>query len=487
MEINNTLTRKIEKFKPLDQNEIKIYYCGPTVYNYAHIWNLRTFIFEDIVVKTLKFLWYKVKSTMNLTDVDDKTIKSSIEAWETLKNFTEKYSKIFLDDIKKLWIEQADNVVPVTEVIPEMIRMINTMIKRKNAYLSDDWSVYFDVKSYKKYWKLANLDMKWMKNWVRVDNDEYEKDQAADFVLWKSWKESDWDNFWEEEFVIDWKTMVLKWRPWWHIECSATCMKYFWHQIDIHMWWIDLIFPHHQNEIAQSESCTRKQFSKYWLHSGHLMVDWKKMAKSDWNFYTLKDIEKEFSTINKSLLYRAIRLSFTNSKYSSQIDFTFDKLEANFNTITSIDELLKLVDREIKAWEKEVKWISRDFREYMQEISQEYIRQLEDDFNIPEALAVFFTFNKFVNTWIREKEFSLEELKSIIEMFKTFDQVLWIFDFSIIESEEIIPDEILKKLEERDNAKSEKNFELADKLRDEITKSWYKIIDSKEGSRVEKI
>ena len=487
MKFYNTKTRKIENFKPLSSREVKVYYCGPTVYNYAHIWNLRTFIFEDIVVKTLRFLGYNVKTTMNITDVDDKTIRDSMSEWVDLKTFTEKYTKAFLNDIKKLWVIKADNIVPVTTLIPEMVRMIQTMLNRKSAYLWDDWSIYFDVKSFKKYWKLANLDMSWLKDWVRIDNDEYDKESASDFVLWKSYKESDWDNFWNEKFIIDWKEIILKWRPGWHIECSACNMKYFGQQIDIHMWWVDLIFPHHQNEIAQTESCTRKEFSRYWLHSWHLMVDGKKMSKSEWNFYTLSDIEDKYKNVAKSVLYRAIRLSFINAKYSSSIDFSFDKLEANINAINYIDETLKLVDREIKLGEKEIKWISRNFRDYMQEVMQEYIYQLEDDFNIPEAMTVYHDLAKFTNTNIRNNELSHEEIISIKDMFGTMNQVLWIFDFDILEKKEEIPYDIFKKLEERNNAKKDKNFDLADKLRNELLKQWYKIIDSRDWSRVEKI
>ena len=500
MQLYNTKSRELEKFKPLHDREVKVYYCGPTVYNYAHIWNLRTFIFEDIVVKTLKFIWYNVKTTMNITDVDDKTIRDSMKAWVDLKSFTEKYTESFLKDIKKLWIEQADNVIPVSTLIPEMVRMINTMLKRKNAYLSDDWSIYFDVKSFSKYWKLANLDMKWMKSGVRIDNDEYEKDSASDFALWKSWKETDWENFWEEEFEVNWKKVIVKWRPGWHIECSACNIKHFWPQIDIHMWGVDLIFPHHQNEIAQTEACTRKEFTKYWLHSGHLMVDWKKMAKSAGNFYTLRDIEKKYinpplthlsnqggGKVNSSVLYRAIRLWFINAKYSSSMDFSFSKLEANINTINSIDETLKTLSREIESWEKNVVWISRDYRDFMQEIMQEYVLNLEDDFNVPEALAVFHSLLKFINTWIRDKELSLEELISLKDLLRTFNQVLWIFDFDIVENIDEIPLEITEKLNLRNTAKKDKDFELSDKLRDELLELWYKIIDSREGSVLEKI
>ena len=497
MKLYNTKSRELENFKPLRDKEVKVYYCWPTVYNYAHIWNLRTFIFEDIVVKTLKFLWYHVLTTMNITDVDDKTIRDSVAAWEDLLSFTQRYTDAFLDDIRKLWITPADNVVPVTTLIPEMVRMIQTMLNRKHAYLSDDGSIYFEVKSFKKYWELAHLDMKWMKSWIRIDNDEYDKETAADFVLWKAWKDSDGDNFWEEEFIIpptnslltkegEPKRVVLKWRPGWHIECSACNMKCFGQQIDIHMWWVDLIFPHHQNEIAQSEACTRKEFTKYWLHSWHLMVDGKKMAKSAGNFYTLRDIEEKFSDTNSEVLYRAIRLWFMNAKYSSGIDFSFDKLESNIQAIHSIDEFIKNLNREINIWNSQLTWISRDFRDFTQEIMQDYIIHLEDDFNIPEALAVFHHVMKFVNTAMREKQLSHEELSSIIDLLKSFNEVLWIIDFDINTDENNIPEDILEKFEKRNQAKSQKDFALADSLRDDLLKLWYKIVDDRNGSRLEK-
>lgn len=203
MELYNTKTRELEEFRPLSSREIKIYYCGPTVYNYAHIGNLRTFIFEDVVVKTMKYIGYNVTTTMNITDVDDKTIRDSQAAGEDLKSFTEKYTKLFFEDLKNLGIDRADNVVPVSELIPEMVRMIQTMLNRKNAYLADDGSIYFSVKSSRKYGKLANLDIKGMKESVRIDNDEYDKEQASDFVLWKAYKETDGANFWNETFIID--------------------------------------------------------------------------------------------------------------------------------------------------------------------------------------------------------------------------------------------------------------------------------------------
>lgn len=486
MKIFNTKTRKLEEFKPLGSREVKVYYCGPTVYNHAHIWNLRTYVFEDVVVKTLRYLGYPVHTVMNITDIDDKTIRDSVAAWEKLLDFTQKFTKTFLEDIDKLWIQQADIVSPISELIPEMVRMIQTMINRKNAYIADDGSVYFSVKTSRKYWKLANIDMSGMKSSVRIDNDEYDKDQASDFVLWKAYKESDGDNSWDGNFTIDGKEVTLKGRPGWHIECSACNMKHFGPQIDIHMWGIDNLFPHHQNEVAQTEACTRKEFSKYWLHGGHLSVDGKKMAKSANNFYRLSDIVEKKSEINTEVLYRAMRLSLMNAKYASQIDFSFDKLDANINVIESIDEFTKMIHREIESGEKELQWMARAFREYLQEITQEYVRCLEDDFNIPEALALFHGFMKEINTKSRAKELSLAEYDSIRSLLENMNYVFGIIDFTICENE-VIPAEIQEKLELRNTAKTNKDFTTADSLRDELLESGYKIVDEIEGSRVEKI
>ena len=486
LNIHNTKTRKKESFKPLKQDKVRVYSCGPTVYNYAHIWNLRTFVFEDVVIRTLKFLGYRLHTVMNITDVEDKTIRDSMAAWESLKDFTERFTQEFLRDTRKLSILDYDEVVPVTTVIPEMVRMIQTMLNRKNAYLADDGSIYFKVSSFKNYWKFANLDMKSLRSTWRVDNDEYDKENIGDFALWKAWDEKDWENYWEETFVIDWKDVVVKWRPGWHIECSACAMKTHGKQIDIHMGWVDLIFPHHQNEIAQTESCTGKEFSKYWLHSGHLMVDGKKMSKSLGNFYTLRDIEEKYKHIDEKLLHRAVRLWFIAGKYSESVDFSFDKLEANLNTLGRMDEMVKSVWRALESSEE--KWVWRDFREYMQELIGVYMEKLQDDFNIPDALAVFFEFQKFINTGISDGAFSKEEILSIIDMLRSMNEVFAFINLDLLEWDDAeIPAELLEKLDARNAAKAEKNYELADSIRDELSEAGYKIIDDRSGSRIEKI
>lgn len=486
LHIYNTLSRELERFKPLRQEEVKVYFCGPTPYNYAHIWNLKTYIFEDYVIKTLKFLNYKVKTTMNITDIDDKTIRDSQKNWEKLLDLTKRYSEFFLEDLKKLNITLADNIVPISWLIPEMIEMINGLIKRWYAYLGEDGSIYYDIKKFKNYWKLAHLDFSGMKSSVRINNDEYDKENAADFALWKAWKAEDGENFWMWEFDFSWEKKVLKWRPGWHIECSACNMKYFWAQIDIHMWWVDNIFPHHQNEIAQTEGYTWKTFSKYWLHSGHITVDGKKMSKSANNFYTILDLEEKYKDISSSILYRSIRLCFMNAKYRDSVDFSFEKLEQNFNAIKKIDESLKKLNRLICSWTlKELK-VRREFREDMQGIIWDYIADLEDDFNMPEAISMFFTFITYVNTQIDSWVLCLAEAQSLLEMYKTFDSVLSILDFEILKSQEV-PFDILTKLEARNEAKKIKNFALSDAIRDELLSLWYKIIDDRSWSRVEKV
>lgn len=496
LKIYNTLTLEKERFKPIRQEEVKLYFCGPTVYNYAHIWNLRAYIFEDLVIRTMRFLWYKVNVLMNITDIDDKTIRDSQKAWETLKGFTEKYTKIFLEDIEKIGIVKPDNVVPISTLIDEMVDMTNVLIKKWFAYIWEDNSVYYDIKKFKDYGRLAHLDFKWMKKSVRIDNDEYEKENAADFVLWKAWKETDWENYREKDFIDSTWTHTIKWRPGWHIECSACNLAHFWAEIDIHMWWVDLIFPHHQNEIAQSEAVTWKKFSRYWIHSWHLMVDWKKMSKSLGNFYTLKDIEDKYKwKINDSVLYRSFRLAFINWKYRDNIDFSFLKLEQNFNSIERIDETIKklyLAKDKLKSekdttkqknGELKVKWIRRDFRDTMQVFVTDFVECLEDDFDFVEALAVFFNYLTFVNKELNN--ITQEEYNAIIDMFKTFNAVFGIIDFTDNTKQEI-PENIIEKLNQRNQAKKDKNFMLADALRDEIDALWYKIVDSRDWSRVER-
>lgn len=500
LNIFNTLSRTIEPFKPLKQDEVKVYYCGPTPYNYAHIGNLRNYLMDDFVVRSMRFLGYKVKTTMNITDVEDKIIRDSRNQGKTIKELTDFYTKAFLEDCGKLWIIPADNIMPITEVIEDMGEIIDGLIKKWYAYLAEDGSIYYSVSKFKKYGEFAHLDFKGMISSVRVKNDEYEKEQVADFALWKAYDpESDGENRWTISVTIDDEKRSIEWRPGWHIECSACARHFFGDQIDIHMGGIDLVFPHHQNEIAQTEAFTGKQFAKYWLHGGHLLVDNKKMAKSANNFYTLRDIIEKNSNSSAQLNYRGFRLMGLQNQYRENFNFTFERLNAAINTIRWLDEMMKRLGRYIENLPKgndernahgKMKFhdISREFRENQQAFMQDFIEKIEDDFNTLDAMTIIFEFQSYVNSGVDDELFSLEEAWSLIDLLRSWNEVVAIFDFSLLESTEMIPEEITKLALDRLDAKLAKSWIEADRIRDLLVSKWWKMIDEAGGKwRVEKV
>jgi cysteinyl-tRNA synthetase len=488
LELYNTLTRKTEKFKPISQDWVKIYSCGPTVYNYAHIGNHRAYLFEDTVVRSLRFLGYKVKTTMNITDIDDKTIRDSQKQGQKLGEFTRKYTELFLQDLAFLRIIPADTIAPISWVIPEMIQIIQVLLDRGFAYLAEDGSVYYSIRKFKTYWELANLDTSGMKESVRINNDEYTKDTAADFALWKGYDEKfDGENFWDAEFLIPGKKgepsekKIVRWRPGWHIECSACNHKHFWDQIDIHMGGMDLVFPHHQNEIAQTEAFTGKKFSTYWLHCGHLLVEGKKMSKSAWNFYTLHDICAKYPTIQPSEIARAFRLLSLGVQYRENFNFTLSSLDASRRTLDGIDACLKRLWRITQEGK-----FRKNYGYILQEAMLDFVEYLEDDFNVPEALARTHLLITAINTEIDSGEMNISEKNATIDLLKSFDAVLGVFDFSLLEAQEV-PEEVIRLIEERNLAKQSKDWKLADELRDAITTLGYKAVDTKEGTIAERI
>ncbi|MBP6931102.1 MAG: cysteine--tRNA ligase, partial [Candidatus Pacebacteria bacterium] len=286
LKLKNTLTKTEEVFEPINKDSVSLYTCGPTVYNYPHIGNYRAYIFGDILKRTLSYLGYNVKHIMNITDIDDKTIRDSIAEGKTLAEFTEFYTQEFYKDIEAIHIVRAEKYTKATDYIDEMVKMIETLIEKGFAYKGDDGSVYFDIAKDTEYGKLSHFTLSDLKENAkgRMSADEYDKENAQDFALWKAWDENDGEVFWE--------TSLGKGRPGWHIECSAMSIAELGDHIDIHTGGVDNMFPHHENEIAQSECATGHQFVKYWMHNEHLMVDGKKMSKSAGNFYTLRDIEK---------------------------------------------------------------------------------------------------------------------------------------------------------------------------------------------------
>jgi cysteinyl-tRNA synthetase len=545
LHLYNTLTRSLERFKPLRQEEVKVYYCGPTPYNYAHIGNLRNYLMDDIIVRTMRFLGYKVRTVMNVTDIDDKTIRDSQKSGKSLKEFTEFYTEEFIADCTRLGILPADVIAPISTLIPDMGAIIDGLIAKWYAYIADDGSVYYSVAKFRKYGELAHLDMKGMISSVRIDNDEYDKEQVADFALWKAYDaEADGENYWEisvhldssktsqmrssssenrePQWVVSGNTaneeseiwtwnksiseVLLKGRPGWHIECSACNMKFFGAQIDIHMGGCDLIFPHHQNEVAQTEAYTGKKFANYWLHGGHLLVDNKKMSKSAGNFYTLRDIFDKNKDIPEALIVRGFRLMALQNQYRENFNFTFDRLGAAINTIKWLDEMMKRLGRYRAGliwdvvdveWledlrERNDKWrlkfhdISREFRDNQQSFMQEFVERLEDDIDTLSAMTLVYGYQTYINTGIDDEIFSLEEVRSMIDLMRSWNEVVAILDLDLLDSTPIIPNEITILLIDRNEAKFNKNYAEADRIRDELDSLWYRIIDEKNGSRVEK-
>ncbi|MBM3304085.1 MAG: cysteine--tRNA ligase, partial [Candidatus Aenigmarchaeota archaeon] len=313
IKFHNTASRKKEAFKPIQESEVRIYTCGPTVYSFAHIGNMRSYVFADILHRFLKWKGFRLNHVMNITDVDDKTIRDSRREGASLKEFTERYTKAFFEDLGTLNIERVEHYPRATEHIAEIVRLVEALLSKGYAYKGDD-AIYFSIAKFKDYGRMAHLDMKGLKAGARVSHDEYDKEHVSDFALWKFWDEQDGDVFWD--------TPVGKGRPGWHIECSAMSMKYLGHSLDIHTGGVDLIFPHHQNEIAQSETATGKKFVRYWMHNEHLLVNGKKMAKSAGNFYTLRDL------IKKGNKPDAIRYLLLASHYRQKLNLTDEGLKA---------------------------------------------------------------------------------------------------------------------------------------------------------------
>jgi cysteinyl-tRNA synthetase len=442
LKLFNTLGRKKEAFKPIKKGEVKMYSCGPTVYNYAHIGNLRTYLFNDFLKRSLIFLGYDVKQVMNLTDVDDKTIKGSVKENLSLKDFTEKYTKIFFQDTESLNIIRPNYVIRATDSINEMVSLIKAMLDKGYAYRAED-GIYFSIKKSKGYGKLAQLE-KIKEKKERVKNDEYDKENAQDFALWKFYTPEDGNVFWETE--------IGKGRPGWHIECSAMAMKIFGSNLDIHTGAVDLIFPHHTNEIAQSEAATGKKFVNYWLHAGFLTMPEGKMSKSIGNVVYLKNlVEKGFSPLD----YRYMCLT---TQYRMPLAFNENNLVSAKNSL----QRLKNITAELKDDGK----INENYLE-------KFKKTLEDDINLPATLAVLW-------------ELARDEKAQ--GKFQTIEKMDKVFGLDLLKKEKIeIPNEVKKLAEQRWNAKKDKNFKLADELRDKIAGLGFVVNDKTDGWEVKKV
>ncbi len=456
----NTMSRSVEEFKPIREGEVRMYTCGPTVYNYPHIGNYRTYVFEDVLRRYLEFKGYKVIHVMNITDVDDKTIRDSQKEGVPLKLFTSRYEYAFYEDLHTLNIEFAHYYPHATETIPEMIRLIKTLLEKGYAYRGEDGSIYYSIEKFKDYGKLSHMDVSKLKAGARVSHDEYDKEHLADFALWKAWDEKDGPVYWDTE--------LGRGRPGWHIECSAMSMKYLGPHFDIHCGGVDNIFPHHENEIAQSEAATGEKFVNYWLHSEHLIVDGKKMSKSLGNFYTLRDL------LDMGYHPKAIRWLLMSTHYRQQLNFTFDALKAASKTVQNLLEFVQKI-RYLARYGNEGD--SEEIKRLTEELLQGFEEKMDDDLHISEALAVLFDFITKVNKMMLLGKIGKEGANHILSALNKLDKVL-----GVIGEEPEIPEDVKRLVEERNRARKEKDWETADRIREEIKSRGYSVMDLKDAT-----
>ncbi|MEE9525673.1 MAG: cysteine--tRNA ligase [Candidatus Woesearchaeota archaeon] len=450
----------MEEFKPIKKGVVGMYTCGPTVYNYVHIGNLRAMLVYDLVRRYLKFKGYDINHVMNITDIDDKTIRDSQREGKSLKEFTEFYTEAFLSDLKTLNIEIPEMLPKATEEIEGMVELVKKLLEKGIAYRTDD-GIYFSISKFKDYGKLAKLDMKNLKAGAsgRVSADEYDKENAHDFVLWKFYDPADGDVFWE--------TDIGKGRPGWHIECSVMSSKYLGQPFDIHMGGVDLIFPHHTNEIAQSEAAYDKKFCNYWLHNDHLLVNGEKMSKSLGNFYTLRDLLK------KGYNPMAIRYELLATHYRSKMDFR----EENLGKIP--DTLQKFYDFLDKLEEVSGKGVS-EVNNMIDVAKGNFEKAMDNDLNVSGGLAAIFEFMTSVNKVM--DSLNAANAKAIIKLMKEFDSVLGVMAHEKVE----IDDEIEALVQEREKARTKKDFEKADSIRDKLKEKGIILEDTPQGVRWKK-
>jgi cysteinyl-tRNA synthetase len=466
---HNTLGGKIEAFAPQKGDGVRMYTCGPTVYDYAHIGNYRTFVFQDILRRFLKLRGFKLNHVMNLTDVDDRIIANAAAAGVSIRAYTEKYAQAFFDDCKTLSIEAPEHWIRATDHIDDMVRLIQRLQEKTYTY-SSDGSIYYRIAKFPSYGKLSNIDLTGIQAGARVDVDRYEKESARDFALWKAPKPG--EHFWE--------TAIGKGRPGWHIECSAMAMKYLGETLDIHAGGIDLAFPHHENEIAQSEGATGKPFVRYWMHAEHLLVEGEKMSKSLGNFYTLRDL------FAKGYKPSTLRFALASVPYRKQLNFTFDGLQQAASSVERLRNFAaRLAGGKFPAG-KQNGMIAR-----VAEAADEFDAGLSDDLNTARALAAAFDLLRETNIAIDKGEFRQGEVAAVQQFLATFDRVFTVMEDNDAEKLRALgfggdsgpsDAEIEKLIAERQAARQRRDFAASDHIRKELADRGIIIEDAKDGS-----
>ncbi len=459
----NTLTRSKDEFFPLHKGEVRMYSCGPTVYDYPHIGNLRAFVFYDLLRRYLKYRGFTVKHVMNITDVDDKTIRNSKKEGMTLAKFTEKFTKIFFDDLEKMNVEKFELYPRATEHIKEMVELVKLLLEKGVAYRGADGSVYFNIRKFAGYGKLSKLDLSGLKAGARVAQDEYSKDEARDFALWKAWTPEDGDVFWETE--------IGKGRPGWHIECSVMSAKYLGKTFDIHTGGVDLTFPHHENEIAQSEAAYGQQFVRYWLHNEHVMVEGQKMSKSLGNFLTLNDLLK------RGHEPRAIRYALLSAHYRSKLNVTDESLWAAKQTLEKIDNFIDLL-KEVKGTKT-----NADVEKLVHGAERKFKEAMDDDLEVSAALPAIFDFMTQTNKLIDAGKIGRDDAAKCVAAMERFDRVLGVLKKDAGVSKELV-EKALDLLVESHELLKAKDDETAKRLEKDIARLKGKEYDPDNFSKI---
>jgi len=482
----NTLTGQLDPLEPADGKALRMYACGPTVYDYGHIGNFRTFLQIDVLRRFLLLTGTPVRHVMNITDVDDKIIRNSLEAGIPIGEYTARYVEAFFEDLEALRIQRPEQIARATEHIPQMVALVEKLAKAGAAYKTEDGSWYFRLAAFPAYGKLSKKDLSGMEDGARVDVDEYEKDSARDFALWKAAKPG--ETFWE--------TVIGSGRPGWHIECSAMAMEYLGESLDLHAGGEDLMFPHHENEIAQSETATHKQFARHWMHVRFLLVDGRKMSKSEGNFYTPRDL------LLKGYKASAIRLALIAVPYRRPFNFTFDSLVDATNAIDRLRTFqARLTAGNYAAGENSA------MKEAAKKTEGEFREALADDLNTADALAPVFELVRAGNTAIDQGQFFAGDRDAILPVLKDFDAVFDVLEDRDAEATrralewaketgrmadvapellaaQSLTDEAIEALvAERTSAKKARNFARADQIRNELAEKGVVIEDSKDGVR----
>lgn len=462
----NTESRKKEPLQPADGKTVRMYTCGPTIYDFAHIGNFRTYVFEDLLRRTIQFFGYRVEQAMNITDLDDKTMQGALSKKISLQEYTEPFRVAFFEDLKSLNIEPVEYYPAATQYIPQMIKVIERLLEKGCAYRSSNGSIYFSIRHFPSYGRLSHLQIDELKPNASGDNeaDEYEKENISDFVLWKTYDpERDGSIFWESPFGPG--------RPGWHLECSTMAMSLLGESIDIHCGGVDNMFPHHENEIAQSECYSGCQFVRHWLHSEHLLVEHRKMSKSLGNFFTLRDL------LQKGYSGPEVRYLLLSSHYRTQLNFTFAGLDGARASLSRIGDL---IDR-LKRVKQE--GALRFAAGALEKADTRFKAALADDLNISVALAALFDLIRELNALADENQLTRGDSDQALLLFEQWDRVLAVLP---LHRKESTPPYLEKLLAQREMARQEKNWSLSDQLRDEILASGYLIEDTPTGARLKK-